>query len=210
MKIMFCAIFLLIFSLIVNAQIYELSDGQSPNGLYKVEIEKKKEKDGNQERINYKIVNSKTQDTLLLIPSSYQPNEDEKPNGALDTAQGASLYWSKDSSRVVIDEPSFRYKGTVFVVMIVAPNKAVLVRLPNDEITKQTGFKWERYRIRVVRSGWNENNELKLACAGNILTDKKGTYRNATCYPVILVSNDLQISIKSIDKEGSIETRIRK
>lgn len=181
-----------------SAQTYELSDGKSPNGLYAVSVENLSVKDGKPARINYRIANLKTHDTLLEIPSSYQTEGGGKPGWALDYAKDADIYWSKDSSRVAIDEECFRFRGTVFIAVIVAANKAIQIPLPEKEIAKETGMEWDRYRIRV-RTSWNDNHELKLIWSGNVAGEKKGTYRNLIFFPVILAADDLTSKVKSVD-----------
>ena len=187
-------------AIVMCAQGSPLQGGKSPSGKFEVILEKettmKGAKEGKEE-LFYILRDTASGKTLLAIRSSYQAENRDQISSALENAAGAEVSWSKDESKVAIDEENIRYRGKVFVIALTSPNSAALVLIPEHEVISQSGDEWERYRIRVDK-GWKDNDSLILSMAGNVKTHKLGVYQNKTHRFILQIPNDLHATPRLI------------
>jgi hypothetical protein len=135
----------------------------APNERYAVQISE----DGKLGLV-YQLILLKTTKVLLNIKSSYQVDESGERHFAVSTTEGASVYWSKDSRFVAIEESNHRYEGTVLAAFFSAPGKADPATIPLKEIKKRTGERWGRCRLYVDHPPWDDHRMLHLVLAGKL------------------------------------------
>jgi hypothetical protein len=80
---------------------------------------------------------------------------------SIDQAKSAEIYWTSDSSKVVIDEDNFRFMS---IVVIIKQQSAELP-LPKTQILSILGGFFERYRIHE-EDGWKDEKTISLTIEG--------------------------------------------
>lgn len=114
------------------------------------------------ETLTYELVRVSTGEVLWKTPSTYQ-SDGQDDSWALQNAEGAEVYWNKDSTRFALDEENHQFMGKVTLgILSAAKSVTTHTFFPTDlKLSRPI----ERWRIRVDE-GWISPTTLSLEISG--------------------------------------------
>lgn len=161
-------------------------------------------------KICYQLRNRRTHRLLATVLSTYQSHPEAHDGGSdhwWDVAESTDVFWNRDASLAAIDEYPIQHGGHVRLVAVVGRNQARVLVVPENQLLRRTGFKWNRVRIRVRSSppgsGWIDDRQLCLTIGG-YPASKIGETRSASNYPdteftaIAKVMDNLRVHIISV------------
>lgn len=120
----------------------------------------------------YRWVQLKPRKVLLEIKSGYQPDKSDPAASsyARGKAEEAMAFWSKDSRHVAIEEAVNHGSGKTLAAFLAGPDRAELIKIPEDRIADATGEQWRRSRFGFQH--WGDKGVLQLVLTGDALAHK--------------------------------------
>lgn len=139
---------------------FPLENGISPDQAYEVVAV---DDGAGKKPVRYAVRLRRSGKRLLTIPSSYQPDTDDRSGGDFRRSAGAQAAWNPDGSLVAIDETASRYVGEVFLVRLIRGH-AARVELPKETIVRAARQPWDR--VSIHQPTWISARRLGLSLHG--------------------------------------------
>jgi hypothetical protein len=146
----------------------------SPDGKYGVKFTR----DGNGGCF-YSVISRPLGRVLLQLKSSYQPDEDTRAGESFDVEESLSavVQWSANSRFVAIDEANHSFEGTVLVAFLDESGKAQKADIPEEEIKKRSGQRWDRCRLHLGYPPWSGHGRIHLVLSGKVVASKPSSVK---------------------------------